>query len=296
MKICRYNRNRLGLVVGGRVLDVTGALDVLPEVRWPVPLGDLLIANLGAVRRRIVALAPGARSQPIAKVKLLSPVANPSKIIGAPVNYRKHVDESIKDKGISHGRDLKKMTIDRIGLFLKANSALVGASEGVALRFPKLRNDHEVELAVVIGKPGTNIKRGDALAHVAGYAIGLDMTVRGPATFSFRKSVDSYAVLGPWLVTADEIADPDALDLSLRVGRTLRQSANTRDMILGVERLIEFASAYYTLLPGDIIMTGTPQGVGPVRPGQVMHAEIEGIGRMDVAVRAHRTRPVGRKK
>ena len=295
MRLCRFNNDRLGLIEGADVMDVTAALDSLPAHRWPYPLGDALIANLQIVRPAILAVSAAGARHKLSDVSLRAPITNPGKIIGAPVNYKKHVDESMKDKGISHGRDLKKMTIGRIGLFLKANSALVGPSEGVALRFPKSRNDHEVELAAVIGKPGTNIKRRDALAHVAGYAIGLDMTVRGPATFSFRKSVDSYAVLGPWLVTADEIADPNALDLSLRVGRAPRQSANTCDMILDVERLIEFASTYYTLLPGDIIMTGTPEGVGPVRPGQVMHAEIEGIGRMDVRVRAHKSRSGGRK-
>ncbi|MBM3601588.1 MAG: fumarylacetoacetate hydrolase family protein, partial [Alphaproteobacteria bacterium] len=172
------------------------------------------------------------------------------------------------------------------GLFLKANSALVGPSQGVALRFPDRRNDHEVELAVVIGRPGTNIARARALDHVAGYAIGLDMTVRGTELPSFRKSIDSYAVLGPWLVTAEEIANPNALDFSIQVNGTVRQKSNTRYLDFDVERLIEFASSFYTLLPGDIIMTGTPAGVGPVAPGDIMSAEIAGIGAMEVKVRA----------
>ncbi len=290
MKICRFNRNRLGLVKGDKVLDVSAALDQLPAVRWPLPRGDLLIANLGRIRRRIKELEPRARARPLAQVKLLSPVANPTKIIGAPVNYRKHADEAAADKKISYGRDVSTMKIGQVGLFLKASSGLVGPSEGVALRFRKERNDHEVELAVVIGKTGTNIARKDALKHVAGYAIGLDMTVRGSAVPSFRKSIDSYAVLGPWLVTRDEIPDPNKLDLRLSVGGSPRQDSNTRYMIFDVQRLIAFASAYYTLYPGDVIMTGTPEGVGPVRAGQVIRAEIERIGAMEVPVRAHKIR------
>ena len=284
MKICRFDDDRLGLVEGDRVRDVSAALEVLPTARWPLPPGDPLIANLDAVIARIGEIAGGAEALALDGVALKSPVANPGKIVGAPINYSKHHDEAAKDKTIAFGRDVKSMSIGDMGLFLKATSALVGPAEGVTIRFPDSRNDHEVELAAIIGKTGSRIRREDALDHIAGYAIGLDMTVRGPHVPSFRKSVDSYAVLGPWLVTRDEIADPNNLDLSISVGGQLRQDSNTSYMIYDVERLIEFASEYYTLYPGDIIMTGTPEGVGPVSPGEVMHAEIEGIGAMDVAV------------
>jgi 2-keto-4-pentenoate hydratase/2-oxohepta-3-ene-1,7-dioic acid hydratase in catechol pathway len=175
--------------------------------------------------------------------------------------------------------------IDKYGLFLKAASGLVGPSEGVALAFPGRRNDHEVELGVVIGKTIRHATRDNALDCIAGYAIALDMTVRGPEDRSFRKSADSYSVLGPWLVTADEIADPDMLDLSLTVDGEPRQKSNTRHLICDVRDLIVRASAVYALHPGDIIMTGTPDGVGEVWAGATIHAEIEGIGAMDVKVR-----------
>ncbi|HJS32640.1 MAG TPA: fumarylacetoacetate hydrolase family protein, partial [Alphaproteobacteria bacterium] len=103
---------------------------------------------------------------------------------------------------------------------------------------------------------------------------------------SFRKSVDSYAVLGPWLVTAEEVPDPDALDFELRVNGEVRQKSNTRHLDYDVRRLIEYASSFYTLLPGDIIMTGTPAGVGPVKPGDTMSVAMERIGAMTVRVRA----------
>jgi 2-keto-4-pentenoate hydratase/2-oxohepta-3-ene-1,7-dioic acid hydratase in catechol pathway len=284
MKICRFDDNRLGLVRGDMVHDVTKALDLLPAARWPLPQGDLLIANLAKLKPEIEKLAKAAPGKPVASVRLLSPVANPTKIIGAPINYKDHVEESKKDQGIAYGRVLK--SIGEFGLFLKANSALVGPSEGVALRFPDRRNDHEAELAVIIGRSGTRIAKADALSYIAAYAIGLDMTVRGPEVPSFRKSIDTYAVLGPWLVTADEIADPDNLDFELKVGGETRQKSNTRYLDFGVARLIEFASEFYTLHPGDIIMTGTPAGVAPVAPGDTMVVTMQGIGEMYVAVRA----------
>ena len=283
MKLCRYEEDHLGIVEGEQVRDVSGVLERLPTLRWPLPPGDLLMARLEELTPEIARLARSAPATPVAEVRLLSPVANPNKIIGAPVNYQKHGEEARADAAIHHGSEVK--SIDHYGLFLKANSALVGPGEGIKLRFTNRRNDHEAELAVVIGKEGRDLPYGQAMDWVLGYAIGLDMTVRGPEDRSFRKSIDSYAVLGPWLVTKDEIADPGKLDLRLWVNGELRQESNTRHLIFDVPRLIEYASAAYTLYPGDIIMTGTPEGVGPVSVGDVLEAEIEGIGRMTVAVR-----------
>lgn len=283
MKICRFDDDRLGIVDGEDVVDVSGALEAVPRSRWPAPPGDALIANLDAVRARAAALLATGGRRRIADVVLRSPVANPTKVIGAPVNYHAHQEESIKDEGVSFGREIK--TIDHYGLFLK-NPVPVGPGDGVALRFADRRNDHEVELSMVIGKTARNVAYDDALDHVAGYAIGLDMTVRGTEERSLRKAVDSYSVLGPWLVTADEIADPDKLAFSLRVGDEERQDSNTDKLIFDCRRLIEYGSSFYTLHPGDVIMTGTPEGVGPVRPGDAMHCFCEGIGSMDVAVRA----------
>jgi 2-keto-4-pentenoate hydratase/2-oxohepta-3-ene-1,7-dioic acid hydratase in catechol pathway len=121
---------------------------------------------------------------------------------------------------------------------------------------------------------------------VAGYCIGLDMTIRGSEDRSLRKSPDSYCVLGPWLVTPDEVPDPGALQIGIRVNGEARQNANTRDLILGVPALIAWASSFYTLHPGDVLLSGTPQGVGPVRPGDVMLASLERVGEMRVAVSA----------
>ncbi len=285
MKICRFDNDRLGVVDGDRVLDVTGALDVLPKVSWPLPQGDPLVANLGKVVARINEIKHAAAPKPLVSIKLKSPVANPSKIVGAPVNYQLHIDEAGKNPKEFANPSPNMLNIRTAGPFLKANSSLVGPSEGVSLRFPDRRNDHEVELAVVIGKAGSAIPAAKALDHVAGYAIGLDMTVRGTEDRSVRKSIDSYSVLGPWLVTADEIADPNNLDLSITVNNEPRQKSNTKMLILNIQQCIEFFSSYYTLLPGDIIMSGTPEGVGPVKHGDLMIAEVEKVGRMEVRVR-----------
>ena len=284
MKLCRFNDDRLGVVDDEEVLDVSKALEAIPAQRWPLAQGDPLILNFKAVLAEVKRLAPKAKRKPLAKVKLLSPVANPGKIIGAPINYNDHIAESIKDPGIAHGRTNIQKGIGEWGLFLKANSSLIGFGEEIRLRWPERRNDHEVELALVIGKQGNRIPREKALEHVCAYAIGLDMTVRGPELQCFRKSIDSYSVLGPWMVTADEVGDPNNLDLSIAVNGEVKQSSNTQYLVYDVERLIEFGSSMYTLYPGDVIMTGTPAGVSPVRPGDTLHAYVEGVGEADIRI------------
>ncbi len=287
MRLCRFDSNRLGLVEGGEVLDVTPALEVIPPQRYPLPTHDLLIEHLDRVLERARSLAPSAPRRQLAAVRLEAPVANPGKIINAPINYQAHIDEAKTDKTLAQGATGKQtMNIGDWGLFLKANSALIGVGAEVKLRKPDRRNDHEVELVAVIGKTCNRVRKEDALKYVAGYSIGLDMTIRGTEDRSFRKSVDTYAVVGPWLVTPDEVGDPNDLAISISVNGEVRQKSNTSRMVYNVQRLIEYASEWYTLHPGDIILTGTPEGVGPVKPGDVMHAEIERVGAFDVRVAA----------
>ena len=281
MRICWYDDHKLGLVRDGQVFDATAALTHLPPVSYPWPKGDPLIANLDAMRP-VIEDASAGEGVDAAKVKFLSPVQAPSKVIGVPVNYHDHITEAEADDEIATDRFVGS-TMEQ-GLFLKANSALVGPGEGVDRRFPDLRTDHELELGIIIGRRASQVSEADALDYVAGYAIALDMVVRGPEDRSLRKSCDTYAVLGPWMVTADEIADPDNLHMKLTIGDDVRQEANTASMIVNCRRQIAWASAWYTLWPGDIIMSGTPEGVGPVLPGDVMRCEIESIGSMDVPV------------
>jgi 2,4-diketo-3-deoxy-L-fuconate hydrolase len=284
MRICWFNDNRLGLVKGSKVFDVSKVLEKLPKPTYPAAKGgDPLIANLASLRGDIEAAATGAGLD-VASVKFLSPVAAPSKVIGTPTNYKDHIAEANQQRAVFTGR--YSGTIEEQGLFLKANSCLIGAGETVKLRFPDRRTDHEMELGVIIGKPASNIRLEDALNYVAGYCIALDMVVRGSQDRSMRKSVDTYGVAGPWMVTADEIGDPQNLDFFLAVNGEVKQKSNTKNMIMDLKRQIQFGSEYYTLLPGDIIMSGTCAGVSQVKPGDIMHCEIEKVGAMDVRIGA----------
>jgi 2,4-diketo-3-deoxy-L-fuconate hydrolase len=282
LRLGRLSSGELVVIRDGRCFDARAGSRALPAAAWPFAKGDLLIRHLDAVRTAIDRAPAGADLGPAASASFTSPVANPTKVVGAPVNYESHLDEAQQNlaafpHAVARIRDA--------GLFLKAASALVGPGDGVALRFPDRRTDHEVELGVVIGRVADRVTVDEALQYVAGYAIALDMTPRGKEDRSFRKSVDSYGVLGPYLVTPDEVGDPNALDILLAVNGDERQRSNTRHLIMDVEELIAWASEYYTLYPGDVIMTGTPSGVGPVEPGDEITATIERIGTMSVAVR-----------
>lgn len=282
MRICRTLDNRVGIIDGDEFVDVSAALDSIASCKYPLPREDQLIANLVRLRPLFDTHMKSGRRQNLRDVSLASPVANPSKIVAAPVNYLKHLDEARADGGISFGNKIAE--IEKIGLFLKATSSVIGPAQEILLRHTDRRNDHEVELSVVIGAKADRVHHDEALRYVAGYCIGLDITLRGPEERSLRKSVDTYTVLGPWLVTADELGEPGDLELSLLVNGSPRQNARTADLIMSVPKLIEFASSYYTLLPGDVIMTGTPEGVGPIVAGDRIDASISRIGTMTVAV------------
>jgi 2-keto-4-pentenoate hydratase/2-oxohepta-3-ene-1,7-dioic acid hydratase in catechol pathway len=145
-----------------------------------------------------------------------------------------------------------------------------------------------VELVAVIGKEAKEVSREKALDHVAGYCLGIDVTLRGSEDRSFRKSIDSYTVLGPWLTTADEVPDPQKIRISIAQNGKPRQETNTSDMLWDVARLIEFASRFYTLHPGDVFFTGTPSGVGPIKPGDRLVASSDRLGTMEVEVREYK--------
>jgi 2-keto-4-pentenoate hydratase/2-oxohepta-3-ene-1,7-dioic acid hydratase in catechol pathway len=292
MKLCRYDDDRLGVVRGDFVHDVTLAQT---EIRNSLPYamkGDAVVAALPQWRERIERTADKAPRKPIGEVRLLAPIARPTKLSCAPTNYQAHIAE-MKAAAAQPGSQVvtvQSAKIGEAGMFLKANSSLVGPSEGIAVRFPDRRSDHEVELVMVIGKAGSDIPQSRALDHVACYCLGLDITVRGREDRSFRKSVDGYAVAGPWMVTADEIANPDALPLTLEVNGEIRQDSNTNMLIYDCRRLIEFASSFYTLYPGDLIYTGTPEGVGPVKPGDTIVCRSSPVlGELKVSVHAHET-------
>lgn len=287
MKLCRFNDDRLGLILDNMVHDVT---DVQTEIRNNARydmLGDAVVAALPEWRQKIEEAASAVPGVSLQGLSLLPPVARPSKTMAAPVNYAAHVAEMAaqphvtgEDKGPSRPPGIQNQ-----GIFLKSNSAVVGPSQGVAIRFPDRRNDHEVEFVIIVGKQGSRIKKEDAMDYIAGYTLGLDMTVRGVEDRSFRKSCDGYAPVGPCMVTADEIADPNNVPFTVHLNGKLQQDAHTKDMIFDVPRLIEFASEFYTIYPGDYLFTGSPPGVSEVKPGDVMHCACQFIGEMDVVVR-----------
>jgi len=266
MKICRFNNDRVGIVRGDLVYDITAHA------------GDALVPKAPKD------LEKKFPKKKLKDVKLLSPVKAPGKIVAAPVNYKAHIEEMAKSN-ISPGHNL--WDIEKAGLFMKANSSLVGASHGIEQRFLERRTDFEVELVAIIGKKASHVSKEKALDYVAGYCLGLDITVRGKEDRSFRKSMDSYTVLGPWLTTKDEVPDPQQVQLTIRQNGEVRQNTNTSDMVWSLARLIEFATTFYTLHPGDVFFTGTPSGVSPIRPGDKLLATSDKLGEMEVQVRAH---------
>jgi 2-keto-4-pentenoate hydratase/2-oxohepta-3-ene-1,7-dioic acid hydratase in catechol pathway len=285
MRLCRFTQgeagdDRIGVVEGATIHDATDWIAGLLDLTDRVP-GDPLVRALPAIRAA-TPQQPG-RGIPADAVTLLSPVRRPGKIIAAPDNYRAHMAE-MAASAAAHGRAMGDL--ETVGLFLKATSSLVGAGEGIRQRFLDQRTDYEVELVAVIGTTLANADAATALRAVAGYAVGLDITLRGPQERSLRKSIDSYSVLGPWLVTADEVGEPHDLELTLTLNGAVKQHTSTRDMVTDVGHLIAYCSRFYTLHPGDLVYTGTCSGVGPIRPGDRIEASASRIGRMNVLVSA----------
>ena len=234
----------------------------------------------------MAAKAPG---KPISSVKLLSPVARPSKAMAAPTNYKKHIEEMRSRTDLPKDATRMPPNIEKAGIFLKANSSIVGPSEGIPLRFPDRPNEHEIELVIDHRQAGHRHPEGE----VQGLRRRLcarprhDLT-RGSEDRSFRKSIDGYSVIGPWMVTADEIANPDDLVITLHCNDELRQTADTKDLIYDCGRLIEFASSFYTLYPGDVYFTGTPHGVGPVKAGDTLRGRNDVLGELKITARQHK--------
>jgi 2-keto-4-pentenoate hydratase/2-oxohepta-3-ene-1,7-dioic acid hydratase in catechol pathway len=238
-------------------------------------MGDRVIPLPARTMRDVIAswdtgeLAMPAREDgiPLRDVRLRVPVADPSKIIAAPVNYRDHQAEMSVDTQVG-----------ALGFFLKAPSSLLDPGGTIQLPYHDRRFDQEGELALVIGRTARRVSEQDALSYVFGYTGLLDITMRGGEDRSTRKSFDTFTPMGPVLVTADEFGDPGGAELRCWVAGDLRQKASTRDLIWGVPRLVSYASSVATLYPGDVITTGTPAGVGPLIAGDTIRLELSGLG------------------
>jgi 2-keto-4-pentenoate hydratase/2-oxohepta-3-ene-1,7-dioic acid hydratase in catechol pathway len=249
-----------GVLFGNAIqrLPSSGADDVLAfiEADSSLPLGDEV---------------------PLHEVTLLAPLSRPPRVFGIGLNYREHAAES-------------KMAVQNVPtVFLKLASSITGPDSDVLLWPEATQPDYEAELAVVIGKAGHRIPRERWKEHVFGYTILNDVSARGvqlaTSQWTLGKSFPTFTPMGPWIVTADEIHDPHALDIRLTLNEEVMQSANTRDLIFDIPELIAHISSIVPLQAGDVISTGTPPGVGlgrnPQRwllPNETMTIEIEGIG------------------
>jgi 2-keto-4-pentenoate hydratase/2-oxohepta-3-ene-1,7-dioic acid hydratase in catechol pathway len=273
MKIVRFNHGRLGISDGRKVVDVSHLFGAGPG-EWP-PVGiNRLIRDFDRHRAEFTRLLQAEAGVLLASVRLETPVPWPNKLMAYPVNYHDHAQE-MASKGLASVQ----------GYFLKSNSSLSGPQDPVELpALPGREIHHECEIALIIGKQGRQIPPEKALEYVFGYACLLDMTVRGKEERVFRKSYDTFTPVGPWIVTADEVPDPGNIDMKLWVNDTLRQQANTRDLIVDIRQMVSIASSASTLFPGDLIATGTPAGVDKVVAGDVITIEVARVGRMSVPV------------
>jgi 2-keto-4-pentenoate hydratase/2-oxohepta-3-ene-1,7-dioic acid hydratase in catechol pathway len=288
VRLALFGDYRLGVVAGEQITDVTGALPA--HCADPVSAGwwRALCRDFAGLRARLEAAAAAGPAVALAAVRLRAPALNPSKVIACASNYRAHVDEmhAVQRRTLGRVEDWM-MNFD---VFLKAPSAISGPADDIVLPRQVLAAGqevhHEAELVVVIGTGGKDISEDGAPRHILGYTVGLDITVRGAADRSRRKSYDTFAPLGPWITTADEAGDPAGLDIDLvRNGDDHRQHSRTRDMITPVPAIVSYASQMMTLLPGDLIFTGAPPGVGPIHPGDVLETRISRIGSMTIGVR-----------
>ena len=289
MKLAIFDEYRLGVVEDDQIFDVSSALP------WPHEPDPLLAGWWRGLCRDYAQVAPTIRaavrcgqSRPLTSVRLLAPVLSPSKIVACASNYRQHVAEmhGVQERTLG-GVESWMMNFD---VFLKAPSSISGPTDDIVLPREVLAAGdeihHESELVIVIGKGGRDIAVQDALDHVLGYTVGLDVTVRSAADRSRRKSYDTFSPLGPWLTTADELGEVSGFDIKLTCNEEVRQSVNTADLITPVDQIIAYASRLMTLNPGDVIFTGAPPGVGPIVPGDVLTTDIGRLGRMTLGVRA----------
>jgi 2-keto-4-pentenoate hydratase/2-oxohepta-3-ene-1,7-dioic acid hydratase in catechol pathway len=296
VKIAQYAHDDgfvIGFEVDGRWLDFTKAhaifmihergVSVLPRttIEQLLARGEFSDGSFSAVadfvrKNRLQGLIqlPGS-------CVLKAPLARPGKIIALGLNYALHAKEG--------SLGIPKEPI----IFMKPGSAVIGPGETVRIPRGIGRMDHEVELAVVIGKTATRVKKRNAWGVVAGFTICNDVTARGLQTQDinnrhpwFRsKGFDTFAPIGPWIVTKEEIRPPVHLAIECKVNGKIRQKANTRSLLFDIPTVIEFISRYITLEPGDVVSTGTPAGIGPIRDGDTMICRIQKIGELRNPVR-----------
>jgi len=275
VKIARFHvgdePTRLGRVDGDRVTDISRQVGTSLRTILPL-LPSLEPLVLGAT----------GETFGLAEVTLEAPIDNPQKYLGIGMNYKEHAEEA-RQAGIP-------IPTSQLW-FNKQVSCIVGPHDAIVKPDISDQLDHEVELAVVIGQRCKNVAVADARSVIAGYLVANDVSVRDwlqkrSPTFTLGKSFDTHGPLGPWLTTDDEIADPLDLRMRLTVNGEVRQDWTTGDMIYDVYEQISYLTQVFTLMPGDILATGTPSGIGAptgrfLRVGDVVRAEIDGLGAIE---------------
>lgn len=282
MRLYVFDDYRIGVGVGDG-----GLADVTALVGLHVPKVDrmtALIATWEEIADDVRRIANGPADHAVCDVVVRAPQPRPRTIVAAPVNYVLHQVEMGGEAGVYPGRGVQ--TIETYAGFLKASSSIVGPDSPIEVRFLDRRVDHEAELGVVIGRTASRVPRERALDYVFGYVPLLDITLRGAEDRSFRKSFDTFTPIGPAIVTADEVVDPSDIAFCLSVNGEERQRSNTKHLIYDVAQLIELYTGAMTLQPGDLIATGTPEGVGPIVPGDRIDLRIEHVGHLSMSVKA----------
>ena len=303
-------QNRSGMIIGPEVFDARAFRDLEERGKVEIEIQRSFVSSAVALEDALDLLAFGARElselaarisgdarlaetcreagalRPLEGIVLNPPVIRPGKILAVGLNYAAHAAEQNKRAPTSPL------------IFSKCVTALIAPEDSIILPKISEKIDYEAELAVVIGKEAKNVKASDAFDYIAGYTIMNDVTARdlqqSESQWARAKGLDTFAPCGPWLVTTDEIKDPHSLDIGLTVNGEQRQSSNTDDLIFKIPRLVEFISQDLTLMPGDIVTTGTPSGVGvymnpPVflKDGDEIEVSLAGVGRLKNPVKAN---------
>ncbi len=295
MKICHYNEYQVGAVIADRVHPLGETLIKAGHLKPGYTMLEAItvLANEPAAMKCARFSAQSGSSVPLASVKLLAPILNPPAIWAAAANYKAHQAEMREKMGSSDRSALSKDEL-MAEFFLKPATSIVGPGGPVIL--PKISKDvdFECELCAVIGKTARHVGEEQALDHVFGYTICWDFSQRDPwgrgrqNTRNIRKGFDTFTGLGPWIVTRDEIDDPQNLAIRVEQNGKLAMSAHTGDMICGLREHIRFLSGVTTLKAGVLITTGTPAGVAKLADGDHLKGSIEKIGEMEVEVRGER--------
>jgi len=295
MKICHYNSNQAGVVAGDKVYPVGEALVKAGHVRERYTMLGVInaLANEPAAMQCVRDAMKTASPVPLDSVKLLAPILNPGSLWAAAANYKAHQDEMKIKMGSSDRSELSKDDL-MAEFFLKPTSSIIGPGDTVVL--PKISQDvdFECELCAVIGKKARYVSEEKALEYVFGYTICWDLSQRDPwgrgrhNTRNIRKGFDTFTALGPWIVTRDEIEEPQNLSIDVEQNGKPAMTAHTSDMICGIREHIRFLTSCLTLRPGDLITTGTPAGVKKLADGDRLKGTIEKIGSMELKVAAER--------